>query len=200
MVYLIIAVTCIVSILGFRDSNIFYKLLFSPYQTLKRGQYYRILTHAFLHANTTHLLINMLVLWSFGGVLIAYFGWFFEIDGGILFLLFYLSAAIFSSLYSLLKHKNNPYYSAIGASGATSAVVYASIFFDPWHKVLFFGVLPIPGIIFGVIYLVYEYIMGKQAKDNIGHDAHFWGAVYGFCFPLLLKPELWKHFSMKICG
>ncbi|MDY0315521.1 MAG: rhomboid family intramembrane serine protease, partial [Bacteroidales bacterium] len=73
-----------------------------------------------------------------------------------------------------------------------------SMFFDPWNKIYFFGVLPIPGILFGVIYLIYSYQMAKKAKDNIGHDAHFWGAVYGFVFPLFFKPELWEYFYLRL--
>jgi membrane associated rhomboid family serine protease len=116
----------------------------------------------------------------------------------ILFVLLYLSAIIVSSLYSLAKYKDNYSYSAVGASGATSAIVFASIFFDPWNMIYFFGVLPIPGILFGVIYLIYSYRMSRKGTDNIGHDAHFWGAVYGFTFPLFFKPELFKFFINRL--
>jgi membrane associated rhomboid family serine protease len=103
-----------------------------------------------------------------------------------------------SSISSLIKHRNNWLYDAIGASGATSAITFTFILFCPWEKIYFFGILPIPAIIFGAIFLVYCYIMGKRGRDNIGHDAHFWGAIYGFLFPILLKPTLLKQFFSQL--
>ncbi len=140
----------------------------------------------------------MLVFWSFGSALLQYFSIIWGKSASIIFILLYLSSIVVSSIFSYIKNQNNPYYSAVGASGATSAIVFASIFFNPWNKVYFFGVLPIPGIIFGVLYLIYSYRMSKKGTDNIGHDAHFWGAVFGFCFPILLEPSLLTHFLTQI--
>ncbi len=198
IVLFIIILTGILSLFAWKRHDIFNKLLLRPYDVVHKKQYQQIITHGFLHANWGHLIINMLVFWSFGSVLIQYFKIVWNELGNLMFLLLYLSAIVISSLYGILKNKNNPYYSAVGASGATSAIVFSSIFFDPWNKIYFFGVLPIPGIVFGIIYLIYSYRMAKRGKDNIGHDAHFWGAVYGFAFPLLFKPELWEHFYKRL--
>jgi len=103
-----------------------------------------------------------------------------------------------SSIVSLVKHKDNPNYNALGASGAVSAVVFACIFFAPLEEILFFGVIPVPGILFGIGYLWYSWYMGKKNVDNVGHDAHFYGAIFGFIFPLILRPELIHQFIYQL--
>ena len=198
IVLIIVIVTAIFTYGAWQREDVFRKFLLSPYEVVHRKRYFQIFTHGFLHANWAHLIINMLVFWSFGSVLIQYFDILWGDFKNLIFLFFYLSAIAVSALFSIIKHKNNYYYSAVGASGATSAVVFASIFFNPWNKVYFFGILPIPGIVFGAIYLIYSYQMAKRGKDNVGHDAHFWGAVYGFVFPLVLKPELWEYFYVRL--
>jgi len=176
-----------------------YRYNFSPYQVIKRKEYYRLFSHALLHVDWMHLIINMLVLYSFANVLIFFFNHYFAfMPAGLLFLIFYVLAILASSLVSLFKQKDNYSYSAVGASGAVSAVVFACIFFAPLEKVLFFGVLPIPGIVFGIAYLAYSYYMGKKNVDNIGHDAHFWGAIFGFLFPLVLEPRLINVFLNQL--
>ena len=197
-VFVIIGLTVFVSYVSWKNPDLFNKLLLSPFAIVKHNQYYRLITHGFVHANWSHLIINMFVLWSFGSVAIQYFKLVWPGYGVLLFILLYLSAIVVSSIFSVIKNKDNSYYTAIGASGATSAILFASIFFDPWNKVYFFGVLPIPGIIFGALYLGYSYRMAKKGTDNIGHDAHFWGAVYGFAFPLFFKPELLNYFINRL--
>jgi len=198
VILIIVVITGAITYFSWQKEELLSKLLFSPYFIKRRKEYYRFLTHGFVHANWAHVLVNMLVFWSFGSVLIQYFDIFWGNFANLLFIGFYLAAIILSSVFSFFKHKDNPYYSAVGASGGTSAIVFASIFFDPWNKVYFFGVIPIPGIIFGGLYLLYSYRMSKRGGDNIGHDAHFWGAVFGFFFPLLLKPELFQYFLNRL--
>ena len=106
-----------------------------------------------------------------------------------LFIVMYFAALPVSSLYALKKHSTNYYYNALGASGAVSAVVFANIFFEPWTMLYFFGIIPIPGILFGAGYLYYSYTMNKKNNDNTGHDAHLFGAIFGLIFPVLIKPE-----------
>jgi membrane associated rhomboid family serine protease len=194
---LIILVTGIVSYLGFSRSELIYRYQFNAWQITHRRELYRLVTHGFFHAGWLHLLVNMMVLWSFGQAVIFYFQF---ISGmpQLLFLFFYLTAIVISSFYSLSKHRDNVHYNAIGASGAVSAVVFASILFDPYNPILLFAIVPIPGILFGVLYLVYSRIMAQKDIDNIGHDAHFWGAVYGFVFPILLQPKLLQYFIDKL--
>jgi membrane associated rhomboid family serine protease len=183
---IIIIVSAIFSIIAFNRRDIFYKYQFNAYQIVHRKEWYRIITHAFLHANWEHLIINMLVFYSFGRNLEYIFA---SLWGGmdiILYVSLYFGAIIISSLYSLYKEKDNHYYNAVGASGAVAAVTFAFVFFNPLEKVWFFGLIPIPGILFALLYLGYSYYMSKRNVDNIGHDAHFYGAVFGFVFPLII--------------
>lgn len=196
----IIILTALVSIPAFNNSNLFNKLKFNAYMTYHKKEWYRLFSHGLLHANWEHIIFNMLTLYFFGDnvemVMEAFYNVkMFPIPGKLMFLLFYISAIGIASIASLIKHKNNHYYNAVGASGAVSAILFAAIFFDPWRGVMLFLIpIPIPGFIFGALYLVYSHYMGRRGMDNIGHDAHFWGAIYGFAFPMLWKPELFQYF------
>ncbi len=179
---LIIILTALVSIPAFSNRIMKEKLLFRPYSIAERGEYFRFLTHGFLHANWEHLIINMYVLYIFGMFLESRFQSIFPNNLGTLaFLLLYLSAIILSSIPSYFKHRNDPTYGALGASGATSALIFSFILFNPWEWFIF---PPLPAILFGIVFLWYSNYMGKRGMDNIGHDAHFWGAVYGLFFTL----------------
>ncbi|MBN2669399.1 MAG: rhomboid family intramembrane serine protease [Bacteroidales bacterium] len=198
LVTIIGILTIIISLLGFRNKELFSKFKLNPYLVVHKKDYHRVITHAFLHADWIHLIINVMVFFSFGESLQLYFNYYFGKSGALVFLGLYIGGIIFSSLYSIAKHKNDSYYNAIGASGAVSAVVFASIFFDPWHKIGLFAVLPIPGIIFAFLYLAYSYYMGKKGYDNIGHDAHFFGAVFGLMYPVLIKHDLFFVFIHQL--
>lgn len=195
---IIIVVTAIFSIAAFSRPELMYRYNLNPYQIVHRRQWYRIFTHAFLHANWEHLIINMLVFYSFGRALEYYFHHFIGANSTLLFLVLYFGAIVVSSVFTLFKEKDNPHYNAVGASGAVSAVTFASIFFAPLSKIYFMAIVPIPGILFGLLYLGYSYYMGKKNIDNIGHDAHFWGAVFGFVFPMLINPGLFSHFINQL--
>ena len=136
----------------------------------------------------------MLVLYSFGTALERHFQLNFGANWIPYYLILYFGAILVSPLYSLYKHRKDYNYSAIGASGAVSAVVFAAIFFDPWNKIYFFMMIPMPGIVFAVLYLVYSWLMSNRSKDNIAHDAHFFGAVFGFLLPIFLNPNLFTVF------
>ncbi len=186
--YFIIAATALVSWVSFSRPELLNKLALIPYKVVHNNEWYRLLSHGFVHADMMHLLVNMFTFWSFGTYLETIFArtgfpvWAYPA--------LYFGGMIVASLYDVIKRRDNPYFVSVGASGAVSAVLFSSIFFDPWSKILLFAVIPIPGIIFGVLYLVYCQYMGKQAKDHINHNAHFYGAVFGFIFPLFLNPSL----------
>ncbi len=198
MTIIIIAITVLTSIAAFKNNELLYKYQFNAYQILKRNQWYRLITYGFLHANWDHLLVNMIVLYFFGDAIEYYLTDNFGSAGVFYFFTLYLSAIVISTLYDLRKHREHYHYNAVGASGATSAVVFATIFFAPLQPVYLFFVIPIPGIIFGAAYLYYSYYMGKKNIDNIGHSAHFYGALFGFLFPILLNPQLFSVFLQKI--
>jgi len=191
---ILILIIVLISAFAFNQKDIMSQLQFNAYQIVHRHQYYRILTHAFVHANWEHLIVNMIVLFSFGTLVERYFQMYFGTIGTTYYLVLFFGSVAFSSLLSLYKQRNNPYYNAIGASGAVSAILFTAIFFDPWSNIYFFGILPIPGILFGGLYLYYSYYMSTKKSDNIGHDAHFLGAVFGFFFPVFLQPSLLMDF------
>lgn len=192
--YFIIGVTVLVSYIAFSNKQLMDNLQFNAAKIIHRKQYYRLLSHALLHAGWTHLFVNMLVLFFFGVAVEQYFGYFFGRMAGAYFLVLYVGGTLFSNLIALFRHKNNYYYNAIGASGAVAAVLFTFIFLNPWEKVYFFGIIPIPGIIFAGLYLLYSYQMSRKELDNVAHDAHFMGALFGFIFPVILRPQLFDRF------
>ncbi len=198
MTLYIVIITVIVSALAFYKRPLFEHLSLKPYLVFHRFHLHRLVSHSLVHADWMHLIINMYVLYIFGGVCEKYFALYFGPKSNLIFIELYVFSLIFSSLYSVFKHRNNPMYSAIGASGAVNAVLFTSIFFDPWNKLWFFGVIPVPGIVFGVLYMVYCIIMARKEADNIGHDAHFFGALMGLIFPLFIDFSLLPQFLEKI--
>ncbi|MFC2081174.1 rhomboid family intramembrane serine protease [Bacteroidota bacterium] len=202
MTVFIIIITLIITIIAFYNDDVMSRLMLNPYQVYHKKEWYRIISHGFLHADYTHLIINMIVLLSFGSNLQKVFDQ-LRMAGYInsttlTFSLLYFGGIIISSLISVIKHRNNRWYNSVGASGAISAVVFTSIFFAPLDRLYFFAVIPIPGIVFAFLYLVYSSIMSRKSKDNINHDAHLLGAAYGFIFPILIDLDLASYFLREL--
>ncbi len=202
MTIIIIGITVLISIAAFNNRQLFERFQFNAYRIYHQKEWYRVFTHGFLHANYTHLIVNMLVLFFFGT---AAEKWLqvLESDGMIkyyklVYVVFYLIAIMLASSVSLFKHKNNAWYNAVGASGAVSAVLFFNIFFNPWEKIYVYALIPVPGIILGAAYLIYSHFMGKKQVDNINHDAHLLGAIFGFVFPLFLDVRLINHFIHEL--
>ncbi len=191
MLVIIISLT---SILAFSNREVIRQFEFNAFKIYHKIQYHRMLSHILVHANWEHLLVNMIVLWSFGMIVEHAFELNFGGYSTYYYIALFVGSSIFSSIWALMKQRNNVYYSAVGASGAVSAVLFAAIFFNPWGSIYFFGVLPMPGIIFGLLYLYYSFYMSNKKLDNIGHDAHFLGAVIGFCTPMIIRPSLFWDF------
>lgn len=189
---IIIAITCIVSILCFNGTLNGNKLIFNAYQVWHRKEWYRMLTSGMIHSGWGHLFFNMLTLYFFGRVVEQYFSAAFGgVLGTVLYVVLYVSALAISSLGDLVKYRDNWNYNALGASGAVSAVLFASILFAPKMGIYIYLIpIPVPGYIFAPLYLLYCWYMAKRNMDNIGHTAHFWGAVYGILFPIICKPDV----------
>ncbi|MDR2127039.1 MAG: rhomboid family intramembrane serine protease [Prevotellaceae bacterium] len=190
---ILIIITVLASIAAFESPRIFDRLLLSPYMIVHRNEWYRVITHGFIHANWAHLLINMFVFYSFGQALTYYLS--LSIGNTMIhFLAVYFGGMVFATLTTIVKHRNNYAYRGIGASGAVSAVLFACIFFNPWSKLLFMGIIPVPGIIFAALYLLYCTYMSRNSNDNINHDAHLYGALFGFVYPIVVEPDLLRYF------
>ncbi len=190
---LIILVTVVLSLSALQNQNLFYRLKFNAYLIHQYKQWPRLFTAGFIHADFLHLFFNMFVLYMFG----KYAEQFFislagtERLGSLLYLIFYLAALPMSGLYSLEKHKNDPGYNAVGASGAVSAVLFCFIMQQPFSRLIIFPIpFPLPAIVFGIVYLAYSWYMSRRNLDNIGHDAHLFGAIFGVSVTLISKPSL----------
>lgn len=196
---IIIAITCLVSYQAFNDGNLKSKLLHRPYVEHHQKEYYRLLSHGFIHADMTHLLINMYVLYIFGEYVEQTFVTLFGgMKGRIFYILMYLLTIIAASLPTHMKHKDNSYYAALGASGATSGILFSFILFNPWTTLLLFFIIPCPAIFAAILYLVYSSWASKNSRDNIGHDAHFFGAIFGFLFTIALNPNIFSSFLDRV--
>ncbi|GEQ87228.1 rhomboid family intramembrane serine protease [Patiriisocius marinistellae] len=179
----IIAANVLISIKGFNDHYFFDKYKFNI-AAIKKGEQLRMATSGFLHADFNHLLFNMLTLYFFAPVVVMYVG---EVK----FVAIYLASLLLGSLLSFYFHKDEPYYSAIGASGAVTGILYAAILFEPSMSLyLFFVPIPIPAWLFGVAYLLYSIYGMKSRAGNIGHDAHFGGAIAGYIMALVFMPTV----------
>ena len=201
MTIFLIALTVLISILAFNRRDIFDKLKFNAYYIHKDKDWYRFLSYGLIHADWTHLLINMFVLYSFGEIVEQFFIYYFEFKGYIYFLLLYLGGIGFSTLFDYGKYKNDIYYNAVGASGAVSAVVFASILLYPAGKIfLFFIPIGIPAPIFGILYLVYSAYSAKKGTGNIGHSAHLWGAIFGVVYTVAINPAFFLLFVNYLTG
>lgn len=194
---IIIALTAIMSFLAFKNRDLFYKLALNPYDVFRKNQWYRIITHGFIHADFTHLFVNMFVLYSFGSYVEVVLGSLSSL-GNVIYVIFYFSSLIFASIYDLVTKKNNYLYNSIGASGAVSATIFTSILISPWSKIYLMAVIPIPSVLFGVLYIIYEQYMNKRSKGNINHKAHLWGAAWGLIFPIIIEPKLFIHFVNQL--
>ena len=201
MVLLIILTSAAVSILAFNRRDILDKLKFNAHAIANNKQWYRFLSYGLVHADWMHLFINMFVLFSFGDIVLTIFILHFGVEANLYFILLYIGGLGFSTLYDFGKYKNDPYYNAVGASGAVSAVLFSSIILFPQGKIfLFFIPIPIPAPIFGLLYLAYSVYMGKKNMDNIGHSAHFWGAVFGIVFTIAIRFEFLSEFIAQVFG
>ncbi len=184
-VIIIIAANVIISMKGFNDISFFEKYKFNI-AGIRRGEQIRMFSSAFLHADFSHLLFNMLTLYFFADVVINQLGITY-------FVIIYVASLLAGNLLAFYFHKDEPQYSAIGASGAVMGVLYSAILFFPdMGLYLFFIPIPIPAWLFGLAYLLYSIYGMKNRVGNIGHDAHIGGAVGGYVLTLLFAPFLFQ--------
>jgi membrane associated rhomboid family serine protease len=183
---LLIALTSILSWMAMHNARLMDRLILWPPAIRRQHQYDRLITHGFVHADLSHLLFNMITLYFFGRLIERFFA---QYIGQIGFALFYLSALLVAILPTYLRHRNDARYRSLGASGAVSAVLFAFILLQPW-SIIYVFIVPVPAIVYGLIYVGYSYWMDRRGNDNVNHSAHLWGAGYGVLFSLLLEPRI----------
>lgn len=178
MTVIIILITALVSWQAFNNPELRSRLMFIPTAVKQRGEYYRFLTHGFVHADFRHLLFNMWALYIFGQTGEALFNQalFGPAIGNVAFLVFYLIAIVAASIPDYLRHQDNQMYASLGASGGVAAMIWPYIMIAPWSWFIF---PPLPAILIGVGYIAYSHYADKQGNSNVGHNAHLWGAIFG---------------------
>lgn len=193
---LFLLLACVIfSISAFNNRDLFYKLDFQPYMIERNREWYRFISHAFLHADWGHLVINMFVLYQFGRFVEGAYASLFPEKWIFYFLLLYLGSILFSTIPGYARNRTNYAYHAVGASGAVSAVVYSFIVIAPTAPLrLFFVPIDIPAWIFGLGYLGLEYYLDRNSKSNIAHSAHYFGAIFGVVYTVILEPQLILRF------
>ncbi|BDD03371.1 rhomboid family intramembrane serine protease [Aureibacter tunicatorum] len=199
MTYAILIITVLVSFYAFKRYDIVNRLLFRPYLIKQTGQYDRFLTSGFIHGDTVHLLFNMITFYFFGGTAEHIFKQFFGEAGTIYFGLFYLLGIIVANIPTFIKEMNNPNYGALGASGAVSAVLFFTILFSPTSTIYVYF-FPIKAWLFGILYIAYTIYSSQNRRDNINHDAHLWGAVFGIIVGCLIDTSAPARFIHLILG
>ena len=179
-----------VSWTAFSNQKLLMDFLFWP-PALERGEYQRLLTYGLVHADFMHLLVNMLTLFFFG----SFVEQFYQAQMGTFgFAFFYVLGLLASILPTWWRHRHEEDYRSLGASGAVMGVLFASILFDPWMLIYLFAAVPIPAIVYGVLYIGYELWADRRGGDRVNHSAHLWGAAFGVVFTVLVEPRVWTRF------
>ena len=191
---ILIAITALVTWQAFEKPRLLERLILWPPAIERKRQYDRLLTHGFIHADWQHLLFNMITLFFFGRAIEPFF---LPRVGAVGFVLFYLSAIVIAILPTWLRHRHDPHYRSLGASGAVSAVLFAYILLAPWSLIFVFF-LPVPAIVYAVAYVAYSFWMDRNGGDNINHSAHLSGAIYGVLFMLFMDPRVGGHFLSQL--
>jgi len=191
---IILAVTCIVSFMAFSNRNLIDDLILWPPAIERKKQYWRLVTYGLIHADGMHLLFNMMTLFFFGRIMEPQVN---QSLGAFGFVLFYVGGLVISILPTYLKNRHNSNYRSLGASGAVSAVMFAFILYSPWARIYVYF-LPVPAIIYAVLYVIYSVYMDRQGRGNINHIAHLWGAAYGVVFTVVVNPGVLSTFLEQL--
>ncbi|HVU94567.1 MAG TPA: rhomboid family intramembrane serine protease [Puia sp.] len=190
---IIVVITSLISFIAFNNIKLMDTLIFWPPAVSMRHQYWRFITCGLIHADFMHLLFNMFTLYFFGrGLENLYMG-----ELGLqhyYFLILYFLALIFSNIPTYLKRKDDYNYRSLGASGAVSAVMFAVILIRPWEKLYLYASIPMPSLLFAVLFIGYSVYMSKRGGDNVNHDAHLWGAVFGIVFTVAVDHDSLGNF------
>lgn len=179
--------------MAFNDVKIRNDFMFLGHRVRNYKEYIRFVSSGFIHADFQHLFFNMFSFYFFGSSTEWMFDRIFPTAPNLIYLVFYLTALVVSEIPGFIKNKNNYHYASLGASGAVSAVIYANIFFDPFGMMSFYFI-PMPKFVFGIFYVMLSVYLDRQRMDNVNHSAHLWGAIYGFCFPMIIQPSLIQYF------
>ncbi|MBO0948744.1 rhomboid family intramembrane serine protease [Fibrella forsythiae] len=196
---LLIAVTVGISLWAWNNPALMDRWIMNPYAVARRGEYHRLITSGFLHADMSHLFLNMLSFYFFGQGIERIFGELFGELGGAVLVGFYLIAIVISDIPTLIKYKDSPGYNSLGASGGVSAIIFATILIFPLTPIYFFFIpVPIPGFIFALLYLAYSYYAARRGNTGVNHDAHLYGGLFGIVFMAIAYPPAIPGFVEQV--
>ena len=193
---ILIALTCAVSFTAMNNPKMIDALILWPPAISRKKEYFRLLTYGLIHADFMHLLFNMVTLYFFGRVTESFYT---DVLGPFGFAIFYVGGLLASILPTYYKHRDDSQYYSLGASGAVSAVLFAFILFAPWSTIYIY-VLPVPAIIYAVLYVAYSIYSERQGGDRVNHSAHLWGAAYGVLVTILLEPRIFPMFLSALAN
>jgi membrane associated rhomboid family serine protease len=198
---IIVIATAIISYRAFQSPAMLGKWMMIPFQVKNYREYYRLVSHAFVHGDLMHLIFNMFSLFSFGVFLeeaLQILGG--RAQGGANFLMIYFGGILFATLPAMYKHQENPTYRSLGASGGVSAVLMATMFLFPDLSVSFFFFIPMKSYIAIPLFFVAEHLMQRSGRTGIAHDAHIGGAIFGLLAMLAIEPQVFSNFVDIVFG
>lgn len=204
---IITGATVIMSLMMFSRPEKLNAWMMNPYRVVHYKEYRRLLTHGFIHADYVHLFFNMFIFYQFGQMVelvftneqafrkvtgnVEFWG---QTTGQALYVALYFGSILAGALPSMLKHRNNPDYNSLGASGAVSAILIVFILMFPMAQLALFFIIPMPAFVAGILFFVYEAYMNKRGRTGIAHDAHLYGAVFGLVFMTIAVKGVWPNF------
>jgi membrane associated rhomboid family serine protease len=186
--YIIMGLTVLVSFAAWKQPGLMGSFMMNPYTTSTKNEYHRFVTSGFIHKDHMHLLFNMFSLYFFGIAVERVFQSVFGSLGAIYFILLYVLAIVVSDIPTYMKHRHDVGYNSLGASGGVSAIIFAFIIFRPLQEICIYIAFCMPGFILGTLYIIFSWYQGRKSNDNINHDAHLYGALFGLIFCIVLYP------------
>jgi len=194
----LICITVAISFYTFNKPQLQGRLMMNPYLIKTKSQYYRFISSGFIHKDHMHLLWNMFSFYFFGTAVERDFSSVFGEVGMYYYAVLYISALVVSDIPTYLKEKDNIGYNALGASGGVGSVIFVFIILQPLQSICLYFAFCMPGFVFGAGYMAYTYYQGRKSKDNVNHDAHLYGALYGLLFCLIAYPTSLLQFYEQV--
>lgn len=197
----LIIITVALSVYAQNTPGIKSQWMMNPYQAYHRKQYYRFITSGFIHDDWMHLGFNMFTMMFFGQVIETTYMMYFGIQTGqFLFLVLYIGGIVVSDIPNFLRYKDAPAYNTLGASGGVSSVIFACILFNPLANICLYALLCLPGFILGTFYIIYSATLARGSHDNVNHNAHLYGALFGLAFSIAILPQVVPHFFQQLAN
>ena len=194
----LIAFTTVISVTAWNRDAMQGRWMFNPYKIHHHRQWYRFISSGFIHANTWHFFFNMFTFYFFGSMMERIYRYYFDETGIVWLLLTYLGGMAAANIKTYFDYRDEPTYNSLGASGGVSAILFAAILYQPTASICLYFAICIPAFILGGLYLIYTYYQGRRGTDNINHDAHLYGSLFGILVTVAIRPVVAGEFIQHI--